>query len=79
MKPLFALLAALVLALGGCSAGEAPGSAGDAAGGDRPGLVARVLAPAEYDLAQEFHNGYAFDCKGEDFGYIDRSGTFLPL
>ena len=36
MKPLFALLAALVLALGGCSAGEAPGSAGDAAGEDRP-------------------------------------------
>lgn len=79
MKPLFALLAALVLALGGCSAGEAPGSAGDAAGEDRPGLVARVLAPAEYDLAQEFHNGYAFACKGEDCGYIDRSGTFLPL
>lgn len=69
-----ALLAAFALIFTGCSGEKTPPDRGD---GSFP--VVRELSPAVYDLAQEFQNGYAFVCRDDLCGYLDREGNFLSL
>lgn len=40
----------------------------------------KIIIPAQYDIAKNFHNGMAYVSKAKKWGYIDRTGReIIPI